>query len=195
MCLGPTKSVYELDLASIQLSPLPGLRVPRAYAGVAKNEEFVYIFGGQGQGMKVLNSCEKYSLRDKLWLSLGNMQFGRCEFTPCPFQANIYLLSPKTTLKIEKFSTETDVFAQISVPLPGQLQSPSVSFISNGELYLLTDSQKLGCWKVESREEFRVSDTNKRCWSSQLPLVVGSVAYIAYGGAVERFSLETFAFT
>ena len=47
-------------------------------------------------------------------------------------------------------------------------------------------------WKIESEPHFRVSATNRKCWSLHPPLVVGTEVYIAnmWGPKVEKWSLE-----
>lgn len=199
LCIGghpASTKVYALDLPTLQLVPLLPLKSPRAWAGVAKAAHFAYAFGGF-DGSNPLKSCEKFGLHEKHWLPVGKMREGRYRFTPCIFHALIYLPCPRTTLTIETFSPETDVFAPLSVAIPSKLLGcDSVAFIANEELCILTDWKQMGRWKVESEREFRLYPTAKKCCSSQSPLIVGSIVLIANNctGRVEKWSMESHTF-
>lgn len=194
LCLGAFpdyKSVYELELPSLQLTFLPSLRSPREAAGVAKTSQFVYVFGG----IPYKESCEKYSLTEKVFLPLGSMHYGRGYFTPCSFGALIYLPSPFTTPIIESFNPETEVFAELPVSLPRHMKDLfSVAFVAQGELYVLTENKLMAVWKIESESSFRLSHIDRDCASNQPPLVAGSFVFIAYHGSVMKFSLESHSF-
>ena len=195
MCLGadPASSeVYDLDLFSHELTALPPLLASRGFAGVAKVAQFVYVFGGRNSA-KRLKSCEKYDLQGREWQPLSSMQERRSYFTPCLFRSLIYLPCPVTPL-IEAFCPETEVFTVLSVCLPSQLDYGSVSFVAKGELCILTDDGQMGQWKIESEGEFRVSGTDRECWSAQPPMILDSVVFIANEGKIEKWSLESSAF-
>jgi len=188
-----SKTVYELDLSSLLLTSLPSMGTARSRAGLATTTEFIYVFGGCGDSP--LNSCEKYELHSKQWLPLGPMHQTRFGFTPCTFLALIYLTSPQTTCSIETFSPETETFSALPVSLPPQLiYSFSVSFVCDGELYVLSSKQQLSQWKIGSEGEFRCYAVSRQCRSSRPPLVVGSLVLIAnnyYGyEGVQKLSLE-----
>lgn len=120
------------------------------------------------------------------------MREGRGLFTPCNLHALLYLPCPETTLTIETFDTETEVFSVLGVSLPAQMVEgcASVSFVANGEIYVLTGNKQMGRWKIDSEEGFRISDTKRGCWSSQPPFIMDSLAFIACQGRVVIFSLE-----
>jgi len=196
MCLGgdpASTNVYELSLCFLQIAPFPGLSVPRRNAGVVSSRNWVYVFGGDPP---VYRDCEKLGLGKRQWVRIGGMKYGRSCFTPCAFQALIYLPCPYTTPIIETFNPETESFSCLPIQLPPQmtLHCASVAFIANSELCILTNGQQMALWKVEIEGEFRLFGTNRGCCSSQVPLVVGSVVFIACFGRVERFSLENYAF-
>ena len=69
----------------------------------------------------------------------------------------------------------------------------SVAFVASGELWVLTTNMQMGRWEMEEESVF---DTNRKCSSSQPPLVLGSVFLIVNGktGNVEKFSSESHAF-
>jgi hypothetical protein len=202
ICLGarpPSTDVYKLDIFSFEITPLPPLRTPRCYSGVANANNFIYVFGGEEAPWKWLKSCEKYNLLDKQWLPLSNMMYPRMGFTPCPFRTLIYLPCPSTTHRIETFNPETEIFTVISVSLPSQMAySGSVSFVAKGELCVLTRGKQIAAWRIESEREFRLLDTDRECGSSQQPLVLGSMVLIANNysssNTVETFNLEFYTF-
>ena len=197
LCLGnstASTSVYELNLSSLQLTPLPSLHTPRSSSGVVRTSHFVYVFGGYCD----LKSCEKYALQAKQWQLIGDMEHPRHAFTPCTFQALIYLLCPCTIPAIETFSPGTETFAILPVTLPAKMKGwESVSFVVNGELCILTNNRQMGRWKIESERKFRLSRSNKESWSCQQPLIVDSLVYIADNSCcvkLEKFSLKTYTF-
>jgi hypothetical protein len=97
---------------------------------------------------------------------------------------------------VETFNPETKKFVVLPVSLPSQLQlqKVSVAFIVNEELFLLTSGKQMARWEINSGHEFSCSNTGKGIWSSQQPLIVGSVALIAHEKGVIHFSLETYSF-
>lgn len=194
LCVGgfpPTARVYSLNLNSVQLTPLAALRVPRCGAGVAKATAWIYVFGGQSQ-----ISCEKYRLGDNHWQALPNMHYPRSHFTPCSFNALIYLVSSSDDRAVESFNPSTEDFTVLPVSLPQQLRlnSHSVAFVSNGELFLLTNDMQKARWKIETEREFRVSTTGRNCSSTQPPRVSGQLVFIASSGRMEKFSLQSYSF-
>lgn len=121
------------------------------------------------------------------------MQERRSNFTPCAYRSLIYLICPATPV-IETFNAETEAFTVLSISLPPQLDYGSVSFVVSGELCVLTDDQQMALWKIETGTEFRLSETDRECWSTQPPLVLDCLVIIANEGKVERWSLESQAF-
>ena len=194
LCVGGFNSpaVYSLDYFSCQLSPLPSLFTRRAEAGLAKFNARFYVFGGHCR--ERLNSCERMRLSDHHWTQISSMKYPRDSFTPCQFRALIYL--PCAYVKaMETFNAETETFAVLPVSLPSLHQgNSSVAFVANGELCLLTTGKQMVRWKIETEREFRLSNTNRPCWSTQQPLIVDSLAFIAYMGKVQKFSLNTYSF-
>ena len=77
------------------------------------------------------------------------------------------------------------------------MASESASFVvADGELCVLTLNRQMGRWKIESEGGFHLSATEKSCWSSQPPLVMGSLVLISisYSGEVQQFSLDSYTF-
>jgi len=197
LCIGsdpPSTDAYKLDLSSLKLSPISGLRMPRAFAGVATVRHLAYVFGGYIDSSKMTKSCEKYECEQ--WVPLGDMWEERSGFTPCIYLALVYL-SSHCTRSLESFSSETEVFTVLPVSLPAQLEGYlSVAFVANGELCILTESKQLGIWKIGAETEFRLTATDKKCCSSQLPQVVGSIVLIANNctETLAKFSLDNYVF-
>lgn len=197
LCLGAnpaSTAVYDLDLSCFELTSLPPLSTRRSAAGVACTSQLVYVFGGDSLQNK---SCEKYALQDKQWQALGDMKYGRASFTVCTFRTYIYLPCPLLALAIESFSPETETFTELSICLPCIMaKCYSVAFVANGELCVLTTNMQMGRWEMEREITFHGSETNRKCFSSQPPLVLGAVVLIANGrtGSVEKFSLESYTF-
>ena len=85
--------VLILDLLTLQSTPLASLLTPRDSVGVALVGDTVFAFGGyDGNPMTV---CEKCSVPPTRWTELPPMHFARASFTPCSFQALLYLASTR----------------------------------------------------------------------------------------------------
>ena len=123
------------------------------------------------------------------------MHYPRSSFTPCVFKALLYLASTwaKDHRAVESFSPHTETFTILPVSLPAELQldCASVAFVSGGELLVLTEKRQMARWKIGNKGSFRVSATDRGCWSHHPPLIVGAEVYIAKGWKVEKWSLET----
>ena len=194
LCIGAhihTTDVHTVDLPTHQITPLPRLSSPRQHPGLIQIADFVYVFGGFN--FLCLTSCEKYDLGNESWRLIGAMSKPRSHFTPCLLNDLVYLVSSTNLTTIETFYPATESFNLLSITYPYQLKDKySVTFEAKGEICVLTYKQ-LGRWKEEDRK-FRVTATDRYCWSTQQPLIVGSVVLIACQGQVQKFSLETFTF-
>lgn len=200
LCIGaypPSTGVHSLDLNSQKLTSWAPLRTPRAYAGVGKSADFVYVFGGF-DGSIGLKSNEKYDIIAKQWQPLSDMHYTRSGFTPCNFNSLIYLADTYLHRVVESFNPETETFQDLPVTLPTQLElgCDCVAFVVNGELCVLTEAKQLARWKIGSGASFLLSATRESCWSSQPPLILDSLVLIANAssGRVDKFNLETYAF-
>ena len=185
--------MYQLNLLSFQLSPLPSLGTPRRDAGIAKVNNRIYVFGGADAAKHNLRSCEKIDLSEKRWTSIGSMTHCRGSFTPCHFRSLLYLVACWVSSSVETFNPKRDTFAVLSVSLPRQLTfgGGSVSFVVDEELCVLTDEKQMLRWKIDAEREFRLSITEKVMWSNQQPRILGSQLLIACQGQVMQFSLGT----
>lgn len=193
LCVGgnpASADVCRLDLISLQFTSLPPLTVRRAWAGVIQAADSIYVFGGWDYPSS-LNSCEKSQLSNNEWRPMGSMVHARDGFTPCAFQTSILLASPQTP--IERFHPETETFTVLPFA-PLHRSCFSVAFVIGEELFLLTSDKHLARLKLEPGNEFRVSNTDRECWSTQSPLVTSSYVFIANQGSVEKFCLRTFTF-
>jgi len=190
------REVLTLDLLTLQVTPMAPLNTPRDWVGVAQVGRTVFAFGGN---VKVdgdpLAVCEKSSFPPTNWTPLPHMNYARWFFTPCPFEELLFLTSTYFThhRAVESFSPHTETFTILPVSLPAELQldCASVAFVSGGELLVLTEKRQMARWKIGTKQSFRVSATDRGCWSHHPPLIVGAEVYIAKGWKVEKWSLET----
>ena len=113
LCVGGSSAVYSLDLSSFQLSSLPSLCTPRAFAGLAQVNVHFYVFGGCADGR--LSSCEKMHLSGQCWTQISSMNYPRVFFTPCHFRSLLYLASAFDHYKVETFDAETETFVVLPV--------------------------------------------------------------------------------
>ena len=199
LCLGSkpaSTAASALDLTTFHLTELQALSEAREAPGVGECNAFIYAFGGIEDSGKILNSCEKWSLAGGRWSSVQSMKYPRAYFTPCQYQARLYLMSTLSHSAVEVFLSETEAFEELAIVIPGQLRLGwrSVAFVAHGELCVLTEGEQVARWKMESSAEFQVSNTKRPCWSTQPPRREGEEVLIAYDGQVVKFNLETFAF-
>jgi len=183
-----------LDLLTFQNTLLVPLLSPRNGVGVAQVGATIFAFGGTRKGP--LTVCEKCSVTLTDWLPLPHMHFARAHFTPTFFKVLLYLVSTRAQdcRAVESFSPYTETFTVLPVSLPADMELcwDSVTFVANGELTLLTAGRQVVSWKIEKEAGFRVSDTDRECFSLRPPLIVGTLVYIANecSQKVEKWSLE-----
>jgi hypothetical protein len=198
MCIGgypASQTANMLNLRSFTFTALQDLLVQRCAPGVARTDDCVYAFGGRDAFNTALKSCEKWNIAKQTWQLIAPMQHPRSDFTPCTYRLLFYLVD-HSVRAIETFSPQTEEFAVLPITLPVRLQllAASVAFVADGELCLLSYKQ-IARWKIESELEFRLSATDRYCWSNQQPLIMGPDVLIACEGQVMRFSLATYSFT
>lgn len=197
LCVGarpPSSAVYLLEISSFQLSSMPSLSTPRAYAGVAKMNAVFYVFGGYYASYQALCSCEKIKVSDKLWTPINSMIRPRSSFTPCQFRSLFYLVAAVEPT-VETFNPETDTFTVLPVSLPSDLRPhTSVSFVIDGELCLLTGDRQIALWKIECAQSFRTLNIDRGVCSRQQPLIDETLVLISCKERIQRFSLETYSF-
>ena len=196
LCLGAsTTAVFALSLTSFQFTSLPPLQVSKFRPGLIKIARCVYVFGGGAPDNK---SCEKYCIAPSRWQGLSSMHFPRYGFTPCATGQVIYLAGalPASSQAVETFNCETEEFTVLSVSLPAQLRYSSVAFIANGDLCLLTAHKQFASWKIGVDKEFRLSLSDRECWSTQPPLATDSLVFIASvpSRKVEKWDPKTHSF-
>ena len=200
LCLGGYPSctdVYALHLHSAQLNTCPALTDSRCATGAVRWGNCVYAMGGIDRAGGLMSSCEKWQTNAERWTEIAPMRYPRAYFTPCRHESLLYLLSTKSKdhRAIETFNPATETFSLLAVSLPPQLKlsAASVSFVCDGELCLLTHKKQLVRWQVNGTE-LRLSEVQKRCWATQLPIVLGNEVLIAYMGRVMTLSLESYTF-
>ena len=186
------EEVLTLDLLTLQTTPLPALLTPRNCVGVAQIGNTVVAFGGNVD-YKISALCEKSSFPRTHWTPLPPMHYARHSFTPCAFQALLYLTSTIDHRAVESFSPHTETFTVLPVSLPPnvKLGCGSVAFMANGELILLTGGKQMARWKV-GESHFHVSAMDRECSSFHPPLIVGTQVFIANAVSLklEKWSLK-----
>lgn len=197
LCVGPSDKVFLLELTSLELSPYPSLSISRDCAGLAQVNAHVYVFGGF-DGNDTVSSCEKMQISGQFWTQISSMKYRRWGFTPCHFRSLLYLIASNYDAKgqVETFNPQEETFELLQVSLPHELTlcPDSIAFIVSGELCLLTKEKQMARWKIETESSFRFSDTNRGSLSNHQPLIIGSLALMAYSGRMQRFSLDTYSF-
>lgn len=202
LCLAgwpPSTSVYELDLVSIHLRPLHALHTPRCAPGLIKVLNSIYVFGGCDALLTGLRTCEKMDLATNHWTVLSNqLVHPRYSFTCCQHNSQVYLISASTAV-VETFTPRTHTFGILAISLPTELEicagHPSVSFIANKELCLLTAYGQMARLRLGIDRKFRLMETSESCRSSRSPVIRHSQVLICKDDKVMYFSLLTYTFT
>lgn len=198
LCMeGQPPGTYLLELTSFKLTTLPPLPTPRSCSGLAKAGESVYVFGGLDSYGNSLSICERLSLVENTWYQAGTMTHCRAVFTPSSHDSLLYLVSswgpyPRA---VETFSPATETFRVLPIALPDELVSGwGVTFAARGELCVLTEHMQIARWRVGDPSGFRVDATDRKCWSTQMPMIAEGLVLINFGGQVYKFSLDSYSF-
>lgn len=130
--------VWGVSLQTCAAWRLPDLVCGRGSAGVVSYRSTVYAFGGTVRG-QALRSCEALQVK---WESLPNMQQPHSHFSPCVHEVSIYLPDVSCNSLMEVFSPGQRSFDVVNWQLPCIL-SPSVAFMTNGQLVVVTCARKL----------------------------------------------------
>ena len=202
ICMGMdlgSRDVYSLNIATLALLTLPCLIVSRAWPsvtmGIGRTEDVIFVFGGDQD-----SSCEKYKLTETVWRSVGHMRYNVGYNAPCLYHSQFYLTCTcfLFTRSIETFDPDTELFSELSIKYPDRLNygCPSISFIANGELVIVTIARQMARWKIETETSFNLSYCGKACGSNQLPVVFDSFVLVPNDetAKAEKFSLESFSF-
>ena len=114
----PSPHTYGLSIEG-QVRSLSDMILSRASHGLISVNGHIYSFGGVHN--KVLSACERLELRtgkkNRPWEELMDMTEPRRCFTPCVYQANVYICGGWTSHTIETFSLLTMNFVSLGVKL------------------------------------------------------------------------------
>lgn len=195
LCLGgspPSNLVYMLDITTQKLQTMPNLNTPRLYSGVIKVGQCVYVFGSYSPNLAV---CEKFSLANRVWTNLRDMNSPRFAFQPAAYLSDIFLANPQGGSRtIEVFNTETEVFRTLQFQVPAQISSNIFAYVAAEELHLAGNSC-VSKWKINSTAEPQVTSFPglPSCYSSSPALVMGSEVYMVVysSGNLFKFNYQT----
>lgn len=185
--------VWAVSLQTCATWRLPDLVCGRGSAGVIHCRNAVYVFGGTVRG-QALRSCEV--LHAQKWESLPNMQQPHSHFSPCVHETSIYLPDVSCNSLMEVFFPDQMTFILMNWRLPCIL-SPSVAFMTKGQLVVVTCARKLITCDLHSSVTVSSTQTNETLsgTSSFQPLSfqhkvywvrLGSLAVVGYDESTNR---------
>ena len=145
-----SKATMKLDLNSLQLTIVGELAQGRSWPGVIFHLNCVWAFGGNTTNM--LNTVEEFPLRAEVWNYGESMRHARVYFTPCAWKEEIYLASvtPNCATPVEVFNPLSRLYRELPLILKDAFYG-SVSYITEGQLLLLTYSKRLWKWDLNSQ--------------------------------------------
>lgn len=198
LCVGGQKRIseksYLLRIASAHLEEQQNLTRARGAPGIVKYRRFVYVFGGWDEKSHSLSASEKYSIKEQTWTALRDMLHPRCYFSPCVAGEDIYL--PRAGQVLEVMNTVSEEFKTLSIWLTDLSESRSVSFVSNGELIIITGKYQIAKWRINAEPSVRVSDIqmyDSNSSRSNIPPVHRGTAVLwvrGHDGALVKFNLD-----
>lgn len=176
-----TPEVFSINLSTFQVAPLPSMLESRGWPGVILYDDFVYVFGGNNPQ---LPSSEKYSLKEKQWIRVPDMRYGRYSFTPCLYKLEIYLADCMIDCKIiEVFDVISESYRLFPELLPS-IGTHSVSFIAKNEFYIIGYQFSAAKLDLEANlpkfSEIKITnDGNSRGYLGSPPLIIDDFVYYA----------------
>ena len=197
-------AVYSIDFVAFEMLNGPSLSSARAFPGIAKAENGIYVFGGYNPD---LSTCEKLGREDHAWSACGNMSKSRSYFAPCVHQKTIYLADHRSIFSglIEQFDIKSQTYSILRLGVPCEKLSHSgsfapsydkskfaASFVIDEILWVLVNKQ-IGRWKISSADRFEIiAITGKMSMGNSSAFVRGSQAFIAgLDGTLYAFDSQT----
>lgn len=158
LCIGgepASSSVGLLDVSTREIEIWPGTYVRRAYPGVAKVGESVYVFGSYRPR---LASAEKMQICTKTWSGIRDMSEARSCFMPGVHLTNIYLfcLFEAAARGMEVFNTITECYHSVPMHFPFTEECYAHTFIIRDELMVITSTAYIGKWKIQATDPMLV---------------------------------------
>ena len=178
--LALSESVFLVNLLTYEETPWPSMLSLRHSPGIIKHQQAVYVFGGINRVF--LKTSERLDILPQAWSHLPDMTNCRSGFTPSEYAGELYLPS---AVKADSETMEVFTVASQQFRLLGfhwGITDARVSFVSDGELFVLTVNNLLGRWRVNSSETtFRVVSVPAQCeycsQSNCTPLIVDRSVY------------------
>lgn len=124
----------------------------RKWAGLACDDGWVYVFGGcAGPWLK---KCERYSLHDKSWTAIADMNEGRAVSGPTYWKRK-FILCGYNSMHIEIFDIESGTFFTV----PQELANPHdvLSFV-HGEQVVFLQKEKMMLLNLEANVSMEVQN-------------------------------------
>ena len=169
---------YSKDAMIVSLnfkngSMLPPMLFTRKWAGLAYHEGLVYVFGGcSGPWLK---KCEKFSLSDKSWESIAEMNEGRAVSGPTYWKRK-FLLCGYNSIRIEIFDIDSGSF--FTVPQMLTNTQDVLSFV-HSDVIVFLQKDKMMKLNLESNVEMEVMNIGNlnQTYTRVSPVKVGSLYY------------------
>lgn len=143
-----TSNCCVYNLISNRWDNLPKMQKSRAYAGIAVQQENIYLIGGEGidnenRKKSTLSSVEVFNTRLRSWSKIPDMPgFGRASVGACAFQNKIFVVGGLSYEKSYPLLNEVLVFniKENDWSLKNPLRTPrchSQLIVSKNRMYLL----------------------------------------------------------
>lgn len=197
ICIAAVRQSCTIDLMTARITLIENMHTPRDSSGVIRAGSFVYVFGGR-VGEKIEWLADKYGLEDGHWQQIPSLRTPKFAFTPCKLKQQIYLA------EIDSAYSSLDVFCTLSetyTSYPFETSScmnGCVSFISSGELVLLTIGGQRVRWNLEEMERtplaatFALVDDNDAYSNCEPMTVGGNMFWVNYwDGKLIKYSLTS----
>ena len=198
LCVGtyPTStSVSSVNLRTFVLKKEEDMRDKRNCPGVIRVNDWVYVFGGYSGG-PITTSSEKFSINERFWKKLPDMDLPRVYFSPVLHRYDIYLCDAAAHTCLSSFNIISETYTSHSVAIPSMQTNASVAFIASGELVVAMHPHSVLRWRVGSAFPFVIiekSEKKLQGFSCTEVVQVGrSVFWTDYNAKkVVKFDLDT----
>ena len=192
------KEAILIDVCSRKIEPLATMAGERCRHGIVCYKDFVYVFGGYCN--EYLASCERYSLSQKCWSQLPDLNEAKDCITVAVWKDRIYIVGYGSN-KIEAFDVSTEstfvlpitlrpAFINLLIPIYCALIS-----IDAGELIIITESELIRVSiEGQSIRSTELPTKIERHWYTQCPPVTirgENVYFFSLEGELWRLGVQT----
>ena len=123
----------------------------RIWPGMVVTGDFCYVFGGNPQN--ALTSAEKLHMATHRWVQVPPMPTPKMSFTPCAHGSEVFLpFTNSSELPVEVFSTDSEQYRLLPLLLSVKCFGTVTTIVAGELVHLLTYSEEVGRWRVDSRE-------------------------------------------